>query len=259
MPSLSPLLHAPSLAKHRFIALMAMWAAGSTAWRALMWLQGGSPEPLLKALGIAGFLFAQLLIQDRALPFLKAANCPAWMRFFGVGIVVSGLFQSLQFVVLRFDIAQLHLDSISWRTSLPRVCGWFLAWYGTWWALLRAGWVDVSSCLLAAGLHWTLPILHWDIVHAPQGHAATVISPLGLVFSESESWGQWASSIPLGFFAGWALMFLPGAIAAHECTPRSATVRPLLKQVVGWLAPAIVALTLTAAITLLFIAAGLLD
>ncbi len=54
-------------------------------------------------------------------------------------------------------------------------------------------------------------------------------------------------------------MFFPSAIAAHESTPHSATPRGLVKQVVGWLAPPIVALTLTAAISLLFIATGLVD
>jgi len=251
---LSPFPHATSRAQQLFVALMAAWFLASIGLEVLAFLADGTPYPFLRGLGVAGFVGIQLGVQDRIVAVLKACRVPPLARFLGAGFVVATIFLGLQIGILAFEIPRLRLDSISWLTSLPPLGMWLLGWYGTWWVFLRAGWVDASSSLLAAGVHWTLPVVQWQIVHTPEGHASSVLSPLRLLFIGSEEWWRWALAAPGGFFAGWALMFLPGAIAGCECRPDPSSARSLSKRMAGWFVPPLVALALALITTIWFLA-----
>ena len=62
----------------------------------------------------------------------------------------------------------------------------------------------------------------------------------------------WLWIIPVGFFGGWSLIFLPGAIAAHEFPPRLNRFGFWARRIVAWVAPAVVALAASALASNLF-------
>ena len=82
MPPTSPLLHAPSLAQHRFIALMALWFAGSVAWGALRWWNESDHSPFLLWTVSGLFVSIQLLAQNLLLTRIKRWQARGWLKFF---------------------------------------------------------------------------------------------------------------------------------------------------------------------------------
>jgi hypothetical protein len=85
--------------------------------------------------------------------------------------------------------------------------------------IIKARWLDIPTSLIAAGIHnGVMPIL------ASFGY---------------ELGSRYLTLFPTRFFAGWALMFLPGAVAAHDYAPMPREQVGLRRQIVGCCAPAV--------------------
>ncbi len=130
MPARSPLLHAPSLAQHRIVALMALWFSGAMGWGGIRWWQGSARAFFPFAAGVGVFVAVQLLAQGWVLAALKKWRAPGWVKFSAAALPISWIFLRLQLRVLALtDPFALVLGS--WLTLLP-MGAWYMAWYGSW-------------------------------------------------------------------------------------------------------------------------------
>lgn len=196
VPGTSPLLHAPSFAQHRFVALMALWFLVALAKSIGDFWALGEAWGLLSALATAGMVGLQIAAQASLVGWVTRWRAPGWVKFSGAAGVATGL-------LLLFH-AGVALTGDGGSSILPfrsRLAALFqgtslLAWYTVWWGSLRLGWVDASTAITAAGVHGVALGAFWGWPPEP-----------GL---------EWLWAAPLRFFVGWSLMFLPGAIAAHE-------------------------------------------
>lgn len=96
---------------------------------------------------------------------------------------------------------------------------WLMGWYIGWWRVYRTGWVDVSTSLIVAGIH--------------------NIIVNGVLGSSYEILTMYFTMLPARFFSGWALLFLPGAVAAHEYPPVPRESVPFGIRVSAWSTPAV--------------------
>jgi len=170
------------------------------------------------ATGVGAFVGLQLVAQGRVLAWLQRWRVPAWVKFFTTAVTVSCVFLALELGLLAtmspFGVKALFDN---WSTIFSYMALWYVAWYGTWWGVLWFGWADVSTSLIVAGVHWSL---------------------IGQGWPRFEGWGAfWA--LPVWFFGGWCLMFLPGAIAAYEFVPGSRGTGSWIERIAGWVAPVI--------------------
>jgi len=171
-----------------------------------------------------GFLGIQILGQHALLPVVRQWQSPGWVKFFtvagGMTLAVCGIVLLATEVLGRMLGEPPRALTLSGSLFSGAFFGgtWLLSWYGAWYVVLRAGWIDVPASLVAAGLHST------------GFFGYSTLSPGDI--------GVWLWAIPLYFFAGWATMFLPGMVAAHECVPTSASGGSFGKRVVAGLAPA---------------------
>jgi hypothetical protein len=223
-PSLLP--HAPSRAQQFFVALMAVWFLISLPVHALAWWGGASPVSLLRAVEVAAFVAIQLLTQHRALGLLRRCRVPPWAKF-----IVSGV--SASSIILVFDATLVSfLAEPGAFVRLPRslLAVFLLAelplltWYITWWLILLIGWTEVSSALVAAGLHGVGLVVLADFI------------PAYTFGTKFEGW----TLFPVAFFSGWGLMLSPGTVAAYEIVPVPGRAHSQIRRAVAWAAPGIV-------------------
>lgn len=167
-------------------------------------------------------------------------------KFFATAAAASGFYEALQLglsvarATARGQMALLISALISW---LPLLVLWFVGWYGTWWVVLRTGWVNVPSSLIAAGLHCSVTLPFALLMEFLGGGSWAFVVPMGLLFDLHTTGLNFIWMIPVGFFVGWSLMFLPGTIAAFEFVPAAEGKSIAAKRVIAWIAPGIVAFT----------------
>ncbi len=215
----SPLLHAPSLAQHRFIVLMALWFLGSAAWALFDWWALRETSGLVSAAATAGMTALQIISQARLLDRLKQWRLTGRLKFYAAAGFVTLLLVVFQFGVA---IAEGEPNLVFARREWLLLQGTsLLAWYAVWWGALERGWMHASTGLTVAGVHGILLGTFWGWPPVPDT--------------------EWLRAIPFRFFAGWCLMFLPSAVAAIESVPNKRPGGLQFRRVVAFVAPVIAA------------------
>jgi hypothetical protein len=221
------------MAQHRIAALMAVWFLLSLIRTGFLW---PDRDPFLYSAPVAIFVLGQVVAQYRLLGMQRNWPAPPWIKFLTAAGMSYLLFAVLEVgfwsVVWLFERTVLRegwpfgvlFEYIAWMLQsflAPAIA--LTAWYGTFLAVLRAGWIRVPAGLLAAGLHGAAFVL-------------ATIPFMGSIHGKPP-W-PWFWMVPVGFFTGWGFLFLPGAVAAQEYAP-GGDERSLVKPLLAWLAPAV--------------------
>jgi hypothetical protein len=217
------------MAQHRFAALMTLWFLLALSWTGLLW---PDRAPFLYSAPVALFVLVQVLAQNRLLGLQRHLPGLACLRFATAAIAAYALFAALEVAFWSgvsfskmIDFELLFENALSLLRTFLTPTALFPAavWYGAFWGVLRAGWIRVPVGLLAAGLHGSASVL------------ATI--PFMGTIHGNPPW-PWPLLVPVGFFFGWGLMFLPGAVAAQEYPPMRSEQRSPLKALLAMGAPA---------------------
>ena len=202
---------------------MALWFLTALGMAPFRWLSAGDSVPLLSAMSVGLFVVLQILGQGRTVGWLNCWSTPAWIKLFSAAAASTTVFLALNCTAIVLGPLLMGNPAKDFVFS-----GWLpiwllfeavslVSWYGPWWLVLRMGWVDAATSLVPAGAHGV---------------------GLYVAFLLRSAWGL---DIPIMFFAGWSLMFLPGAVAARECTPGTRKVGPAAIRRVVWIVPAVTA------------------
>jgi hypothetical protein len=235
------------MAQHRFVALMAVWFLLSLIWTGFLW---PDKDPFLYSAPVAIFVLGQVVAQYRLLGMQRNWPAPPWIKFIAAAgmsyllfAIVEVGFWSVIWLSKRIDLRGglslgdlfEHVTGMLQSFLTPAIA--LTAWCGMFLAVFRAGWIRVPAGLIAAGLHGVASVL-------------ATISFMGSIHGKPH-W-PWFWMVPVGFFTGWGLLFLPGAVAAQEYVPGGGGERSLLKPPLAWLAPAAAWVIVDSATTFLF-------
>lgn len=217
------------MAQHRFAALMALWFFGSLVGGAVTWKTTGYSVPFLFAAGVLVFAALQLPIQKKLVTWVKGLPTPGWLNFLVTALAVSVAYGLVHVAILTLPFAWLASVSFWLHHFFDDLSSWWPSealilstWYAAWWAVLRIGWLQVSAGLFAAGIQYA--IVKWVV----------------LIHLEPTDWLLLA---PVHFFAGWFLLFLPGAVVAHAYVPTQDGPGWLVKRILACTVPAIAAVS----------------
>jgi len=206
------------MAQHRFVALMSLWFLVSTAWSFFDWWALGKTIGLVSAAATAGMTGLQIVGQAPVLACAKRWGLPSRLKFYAAAAAATLLFVLFQLAIAEGGLA----PRFSLKEWLLLQGASLLAWYAMWWGAIQRGWVHASTSLTAAGVHGIFLGAFWDWPPMAAPH--------------------WLWAVPLRFFAGWSLMFLPSAVGALECTPQTRAEGVGARRIVACVVPAIAAL-----------------
>lgn len=199
---------------------MGIWFSLSAAWSAFDRWALRETLGLLSAAATAGMASLHVLAQGPLLGWGRRWNFPGRLKFYASGAFPTGVFVIFQIAVAAAaGRSSPPLARKAWRLSQgPGL----LAWYALWWGALQKGRVDAATSLTPAGVH-------------------------GMIIGAAWGWPpiagpEWLWAAPLRVFAGWCLMFLPGALAAHERAPMLRTEGLWIRRAATCVTPAIAAL-----------------